>query len=411
MSTMESVKAQIRTLIDNANETTGNSDATLTDAMNSLMSGYGQGGSSDLVKYVTFMSWDGSIEYGKKPIISGDDCLNPVSIGLFETPTKESTNTQNFAFSGWSLTSGGNANSSALKNVTEDRVVYASFTASVRYYTVNFYDVNTLSKTVQVTYGADASGLCELTKDGYKFNGWLPNVSNVTEDIDTYAQWQESLKLEDASWSTIAEKSADGTASQIWAVGDKKTLSNGWICEIVGFNHDDLADGSGKAGITFAYLRDNGSSDMWSTPYSSGLTSNWSNCNARTVIQYDAPNILGSEVNSVVKSVNKKYYDFANDEIKLCADKTWLFSTIELGFVGDDVKSEGERYEKFSTNKAFGTAYSELVYTRSNGLSVTWWTRSKTASGGNSTYSVSNTGVCTKGTQTDSKKMLVGFCI
>ena len=51
---------------------------------------------SDLVKYVTFVSWDGSEEYGKRPVINGDDCPNPVTSGLLDTPVKESTITQNF---------------------------------------------------------------------------------------------------------------------------------------------------------------------------------------------------------------------------------------------------------------------------------------------------------------------------
>lgn len=35
-------------LIDLANTTTGNSDTNLTDGVNALVSGYGQGGTSDL---------------------------------------------------------------------------------------------------------------------------------------------------------------------------------------------------------------------------------------------------------------------------------------------------------------------------------------------------------------------------
>lgn len=45
MSTIQSVKNQIQTLIDNANATTGKGDTNLTTAQNSLIEGYGQGGS------------------------------------------------------------------------------------------------------------------------------------------------------------------------------------------------------------------------------------------------------------------------------------------------------------------------------------------------------------------------------
>lgn len=48
MSSIQSVKNQIQTLIDNANATTGNSDTTLTTAQASLIEGYGQGSSSNM---------------------------------------------------------------------------------------------------------------------------------------------------------------------------------------------------------------------------------------------------------------------------------------------------------------------------------------------------------------------------
>ena len=50
MSTPQSVKTQIQSLIDTANETTGNNDATLTDAVGALVDGYGSGEGSGEVK-------------------------------------------------------------------------------------------------------------------------------------------------------------------------------------------------------------------------------------------------------------------------------------------------------------------------------------------------------------------------
>lgn len=44
MATADSVKAKIQGLINTANETTGKNDATLTEAVNHLKEGYGQGG-------------------------------------------------------------------------------------------------------------------------------------------------------------------------------------------------------------------------------------------------------------------------------------------------------------------------------------------------------------------------------
>ena len=318
------------------------------------------GGSSDLVKYVTFMSWDGLIEYGKKPTISGDDCLNPISIGLFETPTKESTNTENFAFSGWSLTSGGSANSSTLKNITEDVIVYASFTASVRYYTVNFYDGNTLKKTIEVTYGSDASKLYVPEKDGYLFIGWTVDVSNVTSDISTVAIWEEDSDVITDSWETINANCYSNNHSR-YTVGKTKTDTityNGttWEVEylIIGKNHDDLADGSGKARLTWRL----------NSFYPSG-TINY-NGNSSAGNGYTTTNVcnalnggwiytsLSAELRSVIKEVTK-YCDtgYSGKQLTTKNLKAWWFSTEELGLTissGKYVAGQGEVYEYFTDN-------------------------------------------------------------
>lgn len=63
------------------------------------------------------------------------------------------------------------------------------------------------------------------------------------------------LSLQDATWDDIAIASKSNIASTIWNIGDEKTITLSTDEEItvriIGFNRDDLADGSGKAGITF----------------------------------------------------------------------------------------------------------------------------------------------------------------
>lgn len=385
------------------------------------------GGSSDLVKYVTFMSWDGSTELFKMPVLSGDDCKDPITHGGIETPTKESTNTQVFTYSGWSLTIGGSANTSALKNVTEDRVVYASHIESVRYYTVNFYDGVTVSKTVKVTYGADATGLCELTKDGYQFKGWLPSVSNVTEDIDTYAQWIESVLFENASWDTIAEKSADGTASQMWSVGDKKavTMSDGTTINVViaGFNHDDLADGSGKAGITLLYDNVYGVSPMiTATPSNySGCPDNWgySTLAIHSALETQKTSKLPSDLSKHIKPVLKKYYN--NDLSGTSEEKTvatsnymWLLSEKECGFKtsGTILNYEGEPYPLFTPNKENWDDCSELKRYDVSGNQRKWWIRTKTKTSKYWTaIDITGKKATTVGQSDSNVYILAGFCI
>lgn len=226
------------------------------------ITGDGSGESSDLVKYVTFMSENGTTELYKMPVLVGDDCKDPIAHGDIDTPTKESTNTQNFTYSGWALTSGGAANNSILKNITEDITVYVAFTASVRYYTVTFYDDDqtTVLNTMQTTYGSSLTYI--PTKTNYGFVSWTPSPTNVTTDMSCYATWIEEGFGAD-TWDTIIARSEAGTASEYYALGDTRnetiTLSDGTSKTIklmvVGFDLMELSDGSGKkAGMTIAQV-------------------------------------------------------------------------------------------------------------------------------------------------------------
>ena len=62
MSTPQTVKAQIQSLIDQANATTGNEDTDLTSAVGALVSGFGQGGSGEDESVLTYKHL-GSIYY------------------------------------------------------------------------------------------------------------------------------------------------------------------------------------------------------------------------------------------------------------------------------------------------------------------------------------------------------------
>lgn len=66
MATAESVKAKLQNLITLANNTTGNTDATLTQAVNALIAGFGQGGGGD----VTGLAYDmGEFSYDEDKVI------------------------------------------------------------------------------------------------------------------------------------------------------------------------------------------------------------------------------------------------------------------------------------------------------------------------------------------------------
>lgn len=78
------------------------------------------------------------------------------------------------------------------------------------------------------------------------------------EKFVAYEGFIRPVSLEEASWDFIAQVAENGTASQYFRVGEEKSvlLDNGLTVRvaIMGFNEHPLADGTGKAGITFVLV-------------------------------------------------------------------------------------------------------------------------------------------------------------
>lgn len=335
----------------------------------SYMLGYKKGlasagsGKADSIYTVTFMSEDGETVLYQRSVVDGDNCADVVTRGLLAKPTKESTAQYNYTYSGWSLTAGGAASTSALSAVTEDRTVYAAFTASTRYYTVRFYDGETLLKTASVAYGG--SYTYTYTKEGYLFEGWNPEPTNVTSDMDCYGVWVEKPNFANSSWADIARICESGKAAETFALGDtrsiKLTMPNGslWVqFQIVGFNHDDLADGSGKAGISvvsvptmyrtklYEYDTNLGTDMLNDVCFTRGC---WDTSALRTLCGTYIYSYLPSDLQACIKEVTKKFYN-ASRELSEIGDKVWIPSAYEITEpTGYTCGADGTRYAYFDT--------------------------------------------------------------
>lgn len=157
--------------------------------------------------------------------------------------------------------------------------------------------------------------------------------------------------LAEYTWEEISAISEAGAAREYFSLGDIKTIDIGgtsYEVFIVGFSHDDKSDSSGKAGITFQMVDClNTKSKMNSSSTNAG---GWENTLMRTYLNGDVYNSLSSDLQSVIKTVNKssdKGKAAGNGAIATTADKLWLFSAQEL---------HGHNYyEKNSTTATDGT--------------------------------------------------------
>lgn len=226
---------------------------------------------------------------------------------------------------------------------------------------------------------------------GPQVSGAIRNQFNqVTNTLDSGTEgdsfmsaeekaYHESMKTvvnKDAkNWTLDEQKAAatdiakNGTSSVVYAkakaamdAGTKFTmkLTNGKTleCRIIGINHDDLADGSGKAGLTFLATSTSISSRMNATSANAG---GWEKSELRQKMNSgEIWNLMSSDFQSKVKAVKKLTNNVdgtktnKNATVTVTSDKLFLLSYSEIvetpisswaeySWIG----SEGTQYETF----------------------------------------------------------------
>jgi len=136
-------------------------------------------------------------------------------------------------------------------------------------------------------------------------------------------------------------------------------LTNGKTLEyrIVGINHDDLADGSGKAGLTFEATNTAlAAQRMNATNANAG---GWEKSELRSRLNTgDLWSLLPSELQSKVKSVTKMTDNQGGGKAgtpSATTDKVFLLSTTE---VYGDLQSDGTQYEYYKSKGVTTSNYS-----------------------------------------------------
>lgn len=195
---------------------------------------------------VRFMN--GDAVFDTQWVTAGSNAVTPSG-----TPTKSSTAQYSYTFSRWS---------GSYVNVTAPVDVTAVYTSTIRTYTVKFYNGTTLLQTItNVPYGGTATytGNTPVDPDGNgaEFEGWSPSNTNIQGNTSCYAQFapaMEEVEITD-DWGTILASITAGTYKSKYKVGNYKPLDLGAEgvvnMQIAGFDKDDLADGSGKAAISW----------------------------------------------------------------------------------------------------------------------------------------------------------------
>lgn len=179
----------------------------------------------------------------------------------------------------------------------------------------------------------------------------------------------------DATWEQVDAASTGDIVPDTWNVGDEKViiLSTNEVLTLVilDFKHDDLADGSGKAGISIglknlmAETRRMNASDTNRGGFTGSEMYSW--------MQNTLLMTLPSDLQAVLKTVNKKTSaGNQSSTINTNSMKLFLFSEVELfGSTHYSFAGEGSQYSIFTNNN------SRIKYlANGTGAVVEWWGRS-----------------------------------
>ena len=183
------------------------------------------------------------------------------------------------------------------------------------------------------------------------------------------------------SWETILSNEANGTYSTKYSIGDTKQIDLGTygkhFFEIIAFDTDDKADGSGKAKITWlsktlitTYKMNSASKTVDGiTSYTAG---GWEYSDMRAWLKSDVKPLLPEVVRNAIVPVTKVSCTYTTELIKdgqTTTDDVWIPGGREI-FNNTNYETTGAVY-----NTRFASNPDRIKY-NSAGSASYWWLRS-----------------------------------
>lgn len=287
------------------------------------------------------------------------------------TPTKPSTAQYTYAFKDWS--GADNANTGAIGQVTTVKTVTATYTQTVRTYTVKFYaqDRSTVLQTSTVEYGGSATytGTTPTHPDGYEFDTWDPSPTNIQADTNCYPKFISPVVDEEIAdtWDTIIDNLIGGTYSS-YKVGNYRSMDVGSEGPV---NMQIVAIDGEEGPLTFV------AKELLAT--FKQMNSSKTNANGYPATDVMKPYLVNTImpllpeiVRKHLKAVPKKSYDRTTGSDLTSNEKLCIPSYREI-FGGTSMEKSGPIYSIVYKNSA------SRIKNR-NGSANEWWLRSANSS-------------------------------
>ncbi len=173
------------------------------------------------------------------------------------------------------------------------------------------------------------------------------------------------------TWEQIIAACHNNEVPDTWKVADHKPMTIGGVdyqIDIIGKNHDDYSDGSGKAPLTFQ-LHDcyNIAKAMHST---GSNTMGWEKCSMRVEHLPTILKQMPADVQSGIREVNKISKNGGKSTLLVTTkDSLFLLSEVEVfGSSSNSLSGEGTQYDYYKAGNSTVKNF--------NGSAYDWWERS-----------------------------------
>lgn len=231
---------------------------------------------------------------------------------------------------------------------------------------------------------------------GFGIPDYLDGIRSSLDDY-TWDQLQEiSFKIKAARSNAEARKIAkryhllhdDGHIPH--PCTKRVTLTNGLEvgAQLVGIRHDELLDGTGKAGLTFMFDAGIAERDAAAQPLSAG----WADCELREWLDDDGLKLLPNELRAYIKDVKKISNNVGAARSASCLSELpatlWLPAMVELcgnqppesftedfHYLADIYNGEGKEYQLFRELKVSPYTTNEMLVRQWKGKDACWWER------------------------------------
>ena len=231
---------------------------------------------------------------------------------------------------------------------------------------------------------------------GFGIPDYLDGIRGSLGDY-TWDQLQEiSLKIKAAKSNAEARKIAkryhllDDDGHIPYPCTKRVTLTNGLEvgAQLVGIRHDELLDGTGKAGLTFMFDTGIAERDAAAQPLSAG----WADCELREWLDGAGLKLLPNELRAYIKDVKKVSNNVGAASSASCLSELpatlWLPAMVELcgnqppesftedfHYLADIYNGEGKEYQLFRELKVSPYTTNEMLVRQWKGKDACWWER------------------------------------